>query len=120
MPYGNPTTKWFIELLVRSLAVFIVTYILPGISIKNFGTALIVALVYGILKTLFAKILVLFTLPLMILSLGLFWFVINAFLLWITDKLIDSFEIRGFFMTLVAAFLISLIDMVLRWVIPGI
>ena len=116
----DTTIKWFIELLVLSTSVFVVTHILPSVYVKNFGTAVVVALVYGILKMLFRGVLIFLSLPLMIVTLGLFYFVINAFLLWITDKLIDGFEVRGFFTTIIAAFLISLIDTVLHWVIPGI
>lgn len=127
----DTTIKWFIELLVLSTSVFVVTHILPSVHVKNFhilpsvyvknfGTAVVVALVYGILKMLFRGVLIFLSLPLMIVTLGLFYFVINAFLLWITDKLIDGFEIKGFFTTIIAAFLISLIDTVLHWVIPGI
>ena len=54
----------------------------------------------------------------MIFTFGLFFFVINAFLLWLTDKLIPGFEIKGLFSTLFAAFLISLIDALLRWIVP--
>ena len=55
---------------------------------------------------------------LIVLTFGLFYFVINAFLLWLTDKLIDGFEVKGLFNTLIAAFLISLIDALLRWIVP--
>ena len=106
--------------LILSISVFVVTKLMSSVHIKNFGTALVVALVYGILKLLLTKILVLFALPFIILTLGLFYFVINAFLLWITDKLIDGFEIKGFFSTIIASILISIIDTVLHWVIPGI
>ena len=82
--------------LILSISVFVVTKLMSSVHIKNFGTALLVALVYGILKLLLTKILVLLSLPFIILTLGLFYLVINAFLLWITDKLIDGFEIKGF------------------------
>lgn len=54
----------------------------------------------------------------MVLTFGLFYFVINAFLLWLTDKLISGFEVKGLFNTLIAAFLISLIDALLHWIVP--
>jgi putative membrane protein len=112
--------SWIISILVLSVSVFIVTQILPSVSIRNFPTALLVALVYGILKTLLTKVLVLISLPFMIVTLGLFYFVINAFLLWLTDQLIEGFEVKGFLQTILAAFLISVIDFLLRLVIPGI
>ena len=118
MPDYSPIIHWIIELLILSVSVFVVTHILPSIRVKNFATAIVVALVYGILKTVFTKIFILLTLPLFVLTLGLFYFVINAFLLWITAKIIKGFEVKGFFNTIIAALLISLIDTVLHWVIP--
>ena len=110
--------SWLINLLILSVSVFVVTQILPSVRIKGFSTAVVVALIYGVLKVLLTKILVLISFPLMIITLGLFYLVINAFLLWITDKLIDGFEIKGLLNTLIAALLISVIDAVLHWVIP--
>lgn len=112
--------NWILNLLVLSASVLIVTYILPSVQIKGCGTAIVVALIYGIFKFLFTGILVFLSLPFMILTLGLFYFVINAFLLWITNKLVDGFEIEGFLNTLLAAVLISLIETVIRLFIPGI
>ncbi len=111
-------TTWLLNWLILSVSVFVVTRILPSVRIEGCGTAVSVAFVYGILKLLLANILVLLSLPLMIFTFGLFFFVINAFLLWLTDKLIPGFEIKGLFSTLFAAFLISLIDALLRWIVP--
>ena len=112
--------KWVLDLLILSTSVFLVTRILSSITVKNFTTAVLVALVYGILKTLLTGILVFFSLPFMILSLGLFLFVINAVLLWMTNLLIKNFEVKGCFSTVIAAFLITVIDILLHWLIPGI
>ena len=112
--------KWVLDVLILSTSVFLVTRILSSITVKNFTTAVLVALVYGILKTLLTGILVFFSLPFMILSLGLFLFVINAVLLWMTNLLIKNFEVKGCFSTVIAAFLITVIDILLHWLIPGI
>lgn len=112
--------QWILNWLILSASVFIVTCILPWIAVKNFATALLVALVYGVLKMLLTNILVFLSFPLMILSLGLFYFVISAFLLWITNLLITNFEVKGCFSTVIAAFLIAVIDAVLHWLIPGV
>ena len=111
------TVHWLIELLILSASVFVATHILTSVHVKNFATAIVVALVYGILKTVFTRIFVILALPLVILTLGLFYFVINAFLLWITAMLIEGFEVKGFFNTIIAALLISFIDTVLHWAI---
>ncbi len=112
--------NWILNLLVLSASVLIVTYILPAVRVKGCATAVGVALVYGIFKFLFTGILVFLSLPFIILTLGLFYFVINAFLLWITNKLVDGFEIDGFLNTLFAAVLISIIETVIRFFIPNI
>lgn len=112
--------NWILSWLVLSLSVFLVTKMMSSVQVRNFGTTLIVALVYGILKLLLTKVLVIFSLPFIILTLGLFYILINAFLLWLTDKLIDGFEIKGFFSTIIASILISVIDILLRLVILGV
>ena len=106
-----------LNLLLLSLAIFIVAKIMPSIHIKNFWAAIAVALVYSVINLLTGWFLVFLTLPVIIITFGLFKFVINAFLLWITDKLIEDFEIDSFGSTLIAAFLITIIDSMLKWII---
>ena len=106
-----------VNLLILSVAVFVVAQVLPGIRIRNFLTAVVVALVYSVINFLTGWLLVLLTLPLMLVTFGLFKLVINAFLLWITDKLIADFEIKDFVTTLVAAMLITLVDSGIRWLL---
>jgi putative membrane protein len=103
-----------------SLSVFVVARILPGVRMQGLGTAIMVAAVYGVLKFCFYWLLVFLSLPFIIATLGLFLIVINAFLLWITDKFIEDFEIDGCFTTIMASLIISLFDLVFRWILPGI
>ena len=98
------------NLLILSAAVFIVANILPGIYIKNFFTAIVVAVVYSIVSFFLGWLLVFLTLPFIIITFGLFKFVINAFLLFITDKFIDDFRIKDGLTTLIAALLITVVD----------
>ncbi len=104
------------NLLLLSLAIFIVANIMDSIRIKSFWTAIMVAVVYSVINVLTGWFLFFLTWPLMVITFGLFKFVINAFLLWITDKLIDDFEISSFGSTLMAAFFITIIDSVLKWI----
>lgn len=104
------------NILLLSVAIFLVAKILPGIHLKGFGTAVVVSIVYSVINYLIGWLLILVTWPAVFLTFGLFKFVINAFLLWITDKLIDDFEIDGIGTTLIAALLITVIDSLLRWV----
>ncbi|MCC7263716.1 MAG: phage holin family protein, partial [Candidatus Latescibacteria bacterium] len=73
---------WLLEWLVFSLSVFVVARLLPSVHIRSFGTAVMVAVVYGVLKFLLYWLLVLLALPFVILTLGLFLLVLNAVLLW--------------------------------------
>jgi putative membrane protein len=105
-------------LLSFSLSVFIVAMVLPSVRVRSYGSALGVAVIYGVLKFFLHWLLILVSLPFIIITLGLFLIVINAFLLWLTDKLVDGFEIDSIFSTIVASVLISVLDIVLRWVLP--
>ena len=104
------------NLFLLSAAVFMVSNFLPGIRIENYGTAIIVAVVYSIINFLLGWVLVFLSFPLILITFGLFNFVINAFMLWITDKMIDGFEIQGAGTTLFASFLISVIYSILRFI----
>ena len=106
------------ELLAFSLSVLLVAMVMPSVHVRSFTSALGVAIVYGILKFLLHWILVMVSLPFIIITLGLFLIIINAFLLWITDKLIDGFEIDSIFSTVIASVLISVLDLIFRWILP--
>lgn len=109
--------SFLIAVLTKGLAVFLVAELLPGIKVRNFPTALLVALVFAILSALLRGLLVLLTLPLVLLTLGLFIIVINAFLLWVTSRLVKGFEVMGIGPLLLGTLLISLIDLILLWMI---
>ncbi len=105
-----------LSFLFKSLAVFIVAKMLPGIYIKNFGTAVLVAVIYSVINLVLGKILFFLAFPVILITFGLFAFIINAFLLWITDKMIKDFEIDNFGITILAAFLITVSDKLLNWI----
>jgi len=104
------------NILLLSVAVFLVAELLPGIRLKNFGTAVIVAIVYSLINYFIGWLLIFLSLPFLIITFGLFKFVINGFLLLITDKMMEDFEIDGIGTTLFAAFLITIVDSILRWI----
>ncbi|MBT3176089.1 MAG: phage holin family protein [Desulfobacula sp.] len=107
---------FIVNILILSVAIFLVSSFLPGIKIKNFMTAIIVAVVYSVINFLTGWLLILLTLPFIIITFGLFKFVINAFLLWLTDKIIEDFEIKNVFTTFIAAFLITMVDLIIKWI----
>lgn len=103
-----------VNLLVNALAVFITASILPGVEIDNFFTAITVAVVLGIINTLIKPVLIILTLPLNILTLGLFTFVINALLILLTSAIVPGFTVSGFGWALLFSLVISLVSWFLQ------
>lgn len=106
--------NFIIQLIVSALAVLISSYILPGVEVDNIVTALLVAAVLAFLNTVIKPIMVLLTIPVTILSFGLFLLVINAFIIILTDKLIDGFQVRGFWWALLFSLVLSFVTSVLN------
>jgi putative membrane protein len=104
--------------LILSVSVFLIAQLFPTIHIKNFGTAILVAVVYSVVNLLFGWFFWLLSAPFLLVTLGLtYWlfkFLINSIMLWITDKILDDFEIESFGWTLVAALCISVVDTLLN------
>lgn len=109
-----------INILILSVAVFLVANFLPGIQVKHFGTAIVVAIVYSLINFFFGWLLIILSLPFIIITFGLFKLVINAVLLWLTDKMLNDFEIKDFVTTFIAALCITLVDSGLRWIMGSI
>ena len=103
---------FIVSLLLGGLAFLIVERVVPGFRIRGgFGSAVLVAFVYGIIKALLFAALVVLSLPLVLVTFGLFILVINAILLWLTDKLMDRFEVRSFGTLVWAGLLLSILDL---------
>jgi len=100
----------FVNLIVSTLAVLISAYILPGIKVDGFLTALIVAVVLGIVNMIIRPILLLLTFPLTILSLGLFYFVINALMVLLVSAIVPGFKVSGFFWALIFSLVLSIVS----------
>jgi len=99
--------------LMLTAAIIVTSYLLDGIHISGFFSAFFAAAILGILNAFFRPVLLLLTLPINILSLGLFTFVINAFLLMMASGVISGFQVRGFWSAVFGSFLISLISWIL-------
>lgn len=100
----------FIRWLILTVAIMVSAYLFPGIEVSGFGTALFAALVLGILNAFFRPVLIVLTLPINILTLGLFTFVINAFLLLMTSGVIGGLHVAGFSYALLGSLIISLVS----------
>lgn len=96
--------------LINAAALFALPYLMQSVRVESFGTALIAALVLGLVNVLIRPILVLLTLPVTVLTLGLFIFVINGLLFWAVANFIGGFQVAGFWSAMLAAVLYSLIS----------
>ncbi len=102
------------SLVVNALAFYVVAYLVPGVTIAGWQALLVVAVVWGVLSILVKPILILLTLPINILTLGLFTFVINALLIMLMSRLVTGFKVEGFTTALLAAVALALVNLVLN------
>ena len=100
------TIKW----LALTAAIMLTSYLIDGISVDGISSAFLAAAVLGILNVFLRPIALILTLPVNILSLGLFTFVINAFMLIITSRLIPGFNVNGFWAAIIGSLLISIVS----------
>ncbi len=107
------TMKLIVRWFLLAAALLLVAYLYPGVSLASFGAALIAALVLGLLNTLVRPLLVLLTLPVTLLTLGLFLFVINALMFWSAAGVLSGFNVTGFGAALVGSVIYSLCSMVI-------
>ena len=98
--------------IVNAAALMLVAYLYPGVVVTSFVAALIAALVLGLVNAIVRPILVLLTLPVTLLTLGLFIFVINALLFWFVANVVQGFQVTGFLAALLGSILYSLITLV--------
>ena len=103
--------------LLNAAALLLVAYLYPGVMVETFFAAMIAALVLGLVNALVRPILVLLTLPVTILTLGLFLFVINALLFWFVAEIVQGFRVTGFWAALVGSVLYSVITLVTSWLL---
>lgn len=106
-----------INWLASAFAIVVVAYYVPGFKVDTFTTALVVALVLGIINTVIKPIILILTLPINILTLGLFTFVVNAALILLVAQFVPGFVVVGFMPALVAAVVLWLINTVINFVV---
>ena len=100
-----------IYFLVIAAAMLLISRVLPGFQVDGWAPAIIAALVLGVVNLIVRPILFVLTLPLTILTLGLFLFVLNAICLWLTAALVPGFRVEGFFTTLLASLALAAVSM---------
>jgi putative membrane protein len=101
--------RWFL----LAAALLLVANLYSGVSVASFGSALIAAFFIGLLNTLVRPLLVLLTLPVTLITLGLFLFVINALMFWAAASVLDGFNVAGFWAALIGSLIYSLCGMVI-------
>jgi putative membrane protein len=103
--------------IVNAAALLLVAYMYPGVQVGSFTAALIAALVLGLVNAVIRPILVILTLPVTILTLGIFLFVINALLFWLVAEVVGGFAVTGFVAALIGSLLFSIITTLTSWLL---
>jgi len=96
--------------LINAVALLAVPYVLHSVRVDSFGAALIAALILGLVNTLVRPVLVVLTLPVTLLTLGLFIFIINGLMFWVVAQLVDGFHVGGFWSAVGGALFYSIIS----------
>lgn len=99
-----------LNLIVSGLAVLIASYLLPGVKIDSYFTALIVVVILGIVNAVLKPILIIITLPINILTLGLFTFIINAFMIEVVATFVPGFSVASFWWALLFSLVLSIVN----------
>jgi len=106
-------------LLIHMVAILIISYLLPGlIRVDGVWAALVAAFILGIVNAILRPILIFFTLPITVLTLGLFLLVINGLMLWLVSAIVKGFQVNGFWGAVFGSILISIVSWILSRVLP--
>jgi putative membrane protein len=106
--------RGLIHILISAVAVFVTAYLLPGVHVASFWTALVIAVILGLVNFLVKPLIVILTLPVTIVTLGLFLFVINAAIILLVAWIVPGFRVDGFLWALLYSIVLSLISGVLH------
>jgi len=110
--------RFLIVWILNAVALLIVAYLFPGVQVLDWKAAAVAALVLGLVNMLVKPVLVLLTLPITIVTLGLFLLVINALLFWAVASVVPGFHVTGFWAALLGAMLYSLVTWALSAILP--
>jgi len=109
--------RLIVNWVLSAVAVWAVAHIVPGVSVSGPMAALIAALAIGFVNATIGLLLKILTFPLTLVTFGLFWLVINALMLELAAALVPGFQVRGFFAAFVGSIVLSLVNMVLKWMV---
>jgi putative membrane protein len=108
---------WIVGWFLNALALYLVAQMLPGIRVRNFGTAVFATAVIAIVNATVGPVLHFFATPITFLTLGLFLLVVNATLLKLASLFVPGFEVRGFLNAVLGSVVLTLLSTVLRWMV---
>lgn len=105
--------NFILKIVLTAVAVLVIAHFLPGVSVVNFTSSVIVAVVLALLRVTIKPLLIILTLPVTIVTLGLFLLVINALIILLADNLIDGFNVSGFWVALIFSLILSVFESIL-------
>jgi putative membrane protein len=105
--------NFILKIVLTAVAVLVIAHFLPGVSVENFTSSVIVAVVLALLRVTIKPLLIILTLPVTIVTLGLFLLVINALIILLADNLIDGFSVSGFWVALIFSLILSVFESIL-------
>ena len=111
--------KWLVHWVLSALCLLLVAHFVPGFDVRGFGTALIAAVVIGLVNGTLGILLKIITFPLTILTLGIFWLIINALMLEFASFFVPGFVVRGLWPAFWGGIILSLLNMVVRGVLKS-
>jgi putative membrane protein len=106
----HPVKRFIIHLLVIAVALWVASYILPGVSVGSWQTLAIAALILGFVNAVIRPILTILTLPITVITLGLFYLLVNGFSFYLASKLVPGFQVAGFWWAVLGALVVSVIS----------
>lgn len=109
--------RMLLNWVLSALAVWVVAQVVPGVHVSGVTAALIAALVIGFINATLGLVLKIITFPLTLLTLGIFWFVINALMLELAAALVPGFQVRGFLAAFIGAIVLSLVNLLLKAIV---
>jgi len=106
---------FFLRWLITSIAVLFVAKLLPGITVTSFGGLILAALILGIFNAFLRPLMIILTLPLTVFTFGLFIFIINGIILYLTALIVSGFDIANIWVAIIASILISIVSGIINW-----
>ncbi len=110
--------RWLIRWILSAVALLVVAHFVPGFYVRSFGWALVAALVIGLVNSTIGLLAKVVTFPLIVLTLGIFWFVVNAAMLIVASWIVPGFHISGFGAAFWGAVALAILHVILGWLVP--